>query len=104
MVGPSFSDDDRILASRLLKVGLVILVGVSGALVAVQGGADAPVVAASFTGGVVAGAALTWFVARNLRQIQPEGLRERRKRARERQSREPERRERDEREQRNRRR
>lgn len=83
MVGPSFSDDDRVLASRLLKVGLVILVGISGALVAVQSGADAPVVAASFAGGVVAGAALTWFVARNLRQIQPEGLRERRERARE---------------------
>lgn len=98
MVGPSFSDDDRVRTSRLLKIGFVLLVAISGALIAYQSGAGGAVVAASFGGGLVAGAVLTWFVARNLREIQPEGLRERRERERTRRERERRERERERRE------
>lgn len=104
MVGPSFSDDERLRTSRRLKVGFVLLIAVSGALVAHQGGGGATLIAASFVGCLVVGAALTWFVARNLRQIQPEGMRARRERPGGGLNSGRERRERDEREQRNRRR
>lgn len=101
MVGPSVSDDERLRTTRMLKAGFVLLIAASGALVAYQGGGDATLVAASFAGCLVVGAALTWFVVRNLRQIQPEGMRTRRNRAPERQNRDGER---DERKRRNRRR
>lgn len=77
MVGPSFTDDDRQRTARRLQLGFVLLVGASGALVAYQGGADGTVVAASFGGSLVVGAVLTWFVARSLQQIRPEGMQER---------------------------
>jgi membrane associated rhomboid family serine protease len=78
MVGPSYSDDERILRSRVLKIGFTFLVGASGAMVAFQGGAGTSIIAAAFVGGTLIGAVLTWFVARNLRAIQPEGLKKRR--------------------------
>ena len=88
MVGPSFGDDERDRTARLLKVGFVLLVAASGALVALQAGGDRAVVAATFLGSLVVGAALTWFVARNLARIQPDGMRERQERTRKQRERE----------------
>lgn len=87
MVGPSFSEDQRTRRAQLLKVGLTLLVGVSGAIVAFHAGGGWEFVGASFVGGLLLGAVLTWFVARNLRAIQPEGMQERRERERRRRNR-----------------
>lgn len=78
MVGPSVSEDERTLWSQLLKVGFTLLVGVSGAILAFHAGGGWEVIGASLAGGLLLGAVLTWFVARNLRAIQPEGMKERR--------------------------
>lgn len=77
MVRSSISDSDRSRAAWRLKAGLVFLVAVSAGIVAFQAGASGAVLWAAVAGGLVVGLALTWFVARNLRQVQPEGLRDR---------------------------
>lgn len=82
MVGPSFSPDERDQTARLLKAGFALLVGVSGALVAFQGGASVDIIGVAFVACLVVGVILTWFVARNLRAIQPEGMQKRRDRER----------------------
>ena len=87
MVGPSFSEDQRTRRARFLKGGFTLLVGVSGAIVAFHAGGGREFVGASFVGGLLLGAVLTWFVARNLRAIQPEGMEERREMERRRRNR-----------------
>lgn len=82
MVGPSISNDDRLRTTRLFKVGFTLLVGLSGALVAFQGDAGIEIIGIAFVVGLAIGGVLTWFVARNLRAIQPEGMRERQRRKR----------------------
>lgn len=72
MVGPSFSEDDRERTHRRLKIGFVGLVGASTGLVALQVGPTLPELVAAIAGGLVVGAALTWFVARNLRKMVPD--------------------------------
>ncbi|MGQ4555266.1 hypothetical protein [Halobellus sp. GM3] len=64
MVGPSLSDEERDVASRRLKVGFVALVGASGALISVQAGGSATVVAAGLVGGLALGYVLLWFLLR----------------------------------------
>ncbi|WP_336025217.1 hypothetical protein [Halobellus salinisoli] len=64
MVGPSLTDEDRDVASKRLKLGFVGLVGISGALIAVQGGGSEAVIAAGFAAGLVVGAVLLWFLLR----------------------------------------
>jgi len=64
VVGPSLTDDERDVASKRLKLGFVALVGVSGALIAVQGGGSAAVIVAGFVSGLVVGAVLLWFMLR----------------------------------------
>lgn len=70
MVGPSTTDEERRVANLQLKAGFVVLVAVSGALVAVQGeGTPAQVGGAALGGGVV-GVLLVRFLARMGRQYQ----------------------------------
>lgn len=64
MVGPSLTPTERDVASRRLKAGFVGLVGVSGALIAIQAGGSLPIVTAGFVGGLALGVALLWFLLR----------------------------------------
>ena len=64
MVGPSLTDDDRRRVSRRLRLGFVVLVAISGGLVAIQVGAGLPgIVVASVAGGGL-GLALVWYLVR----------------------------------------
>ena len=71
MVGPSTTDDQRRTAALRFKVGFVLLVGLSGGLVAASVGATVTQIALVVAGGLVVGAALTWWLVRSYRQIQP---------------------------------
>lgn len=75
MVGPSLSEEEHRAANRRLKVGFVLLVAVSAALIAYR--ADATLVEAGVVvaGALVVAAALLWFVLRLVRQMQPENPR-----------------------------
>ncbi|SFR54934.1 hypothetical protein SAMN04487947_2176 [Halogeometricum rufum] len=64
MVGPSMSDEERTAASTRLKVGFVLLVAASGALVALQAGGTPLYIGAGFVGGLVLGGALLYFLDR----------------------------------------
>lgn len=77
MVRSSITESDRKRAVWRLKAGLVVLVAVSAGIVAYQAGATGTALWAAVAGGTVVGGLLTWFVARNLRQVQPDGLRDR---------------------------
>jgi hypothetical protein len=61
MVGP-VSDDERDRFALKVKLGLTALVAGSGGLIAVQGDASLPLIAAAIAGSAVVGAALIWFV------------------------------------------
>ncbi|WP_255149541.1 hypothetical protein [Halorarius halobius] len=61
MVGP-ISSEERSAFALKVKLALTALVAGSAGLIAVAGDASLPVVAAAVVGGVVAGAALIWFV------------------------------------------
>lgn len=71
MVGPSFTEEDRRVASRRLKAGFVLLVGVSAGLVSYRAGASLAEGAIVVGASLAVGAALLWFVVRLLRQMQP---------------------------------
>jgi lysozyme family protein len=64
MVGPSLSDTERSTFARRLRVGFVLLVAVSGASTALQGGAGPAVVVAATVAGALVGAGLLWYLAR----------------------------------------
>ncbi|OAQ54768.1 hypothetical protein HTG_04170 [Natrinema mahii] len=49
-------------ASTQLKAAFVLLVGLSGGLVAFQGEASPVVIGAAVLGGIVAGSALLWYL------------------------------------------
>ncbi|MDF9744021.1 hypothetical protein [Natrinema salsiterrestre] len=49
-------------AAGQLKAAFVLLVGLSGGLIAVQSDASLPVIAAAILGGIVAGGALLWYL------------------------------------------
>ncbi|WP_137288577.1 hypothetical protein [Natronorubrum halophilum] len=51
-------------ASDQLKGGFVALVGFSGGMIALQGGASPVVIGLAVVGGLVAGVALLWYVLR----------------------------------------
>lgn len=61
MVGP-VSREERSAAMTRLKIGIVLLVGASGGLIALHGGASPPVLVAAIVGGLVVGALLTWYL------------------------------------------
>jgi len=64
MVGPSVTDEERRAANRRLQAGFVLLVAVSGGLVAVQVGGTPANVAAGAGAGLAVGLALRWFLLR----------------------------------------
>ena len=78
MSGP-ISQEDRERTMTRLKVGTVLLVGVSGGLITSQGEAAWTVVAASVVGGLVVGAGLVWFLFPDLEDVSPGTDREYRK-------------------------
>ena len=71
MVGPSTSDEERRSASFRFKAGFVLLVGLSGGLVASSMGASATEVAVVVGAGLAVGVALMWWLVRSYRQIRP---------------------------------
>ena len=64
MVGPSMSEEERATASSRLKAGFVLLVAVSGALVAFQSGGTPLLVGGGFLAGLLAGLLLIFFLVR----------------------------------------
>lgn len=64
MVGPSMTDEEREAASTRLKVGFVLLVAVSGALVAFQSGGSLAFVGGGFLAGLLTGLLLIFFLVR----------------------------------------
>jgi hypothetical protein len=64
MVGPSITDDERRLANRRLQIGFVVLVGLSGGLVALQAGASTPQIGLAVGGGLVLGGVLLLWLRR----------------------------------------
>jgi hypothetical protein len=76
MVDP-VSTEEREQFTLKLKIGLTAIVALSAGLIAVQGGASLPSIAAAVAGGGVVGAALIWFVFPGTGERQPEGKRER---------------------------
>ena len=64
MVGPSITDDERRLANRRLQIGFVVLVGVSGGLVALQAGASTLQIGVAIVGGLVLGGVLLLWLRR----------------------------------------
>jgi len=65
------SGDDG-YGSLPLQVGLVLIVGASGAFVSIQAGADLGFVLLAGLAGLVLGAVITWFLVRNIRAIMPD--------------------------------
>lgn len=78
MVEPSIDIRQRDRSALVLKALLTAMVGASGGLVSIQAGADTEFVLAAVAVGLVVGAVMTWFVARNIRRVQPEGIHKRR--------------------------
>ncbi|AKU08769.1 MULTISPECIES: hypothetical protein [Haloferax] len=64
MVGSSMSDEETRLANNRIKIGFVLLVGVSAGLVAVQAGATLVQSAIALLAGVAVGGVLTWYLGR----------------------------------------
>jgi len=62
MVGPSTTDDDRESFLLKFRVAFALLIGVSMALVAINGSATLPLVAGAGVGGTAVGAVLGWWV------------------------------------------
>jgi hypothetical protein len=80
MVGPSITDDERDLANRRLQVGFVVLVGLSGGLVALQAGASSLQVGVAVVGGLVLGGVLLLWLRRWSAQFRRETNRRRSRR------------------------
>jgi|APHM01.1.fsa_nt_gi hypothetical protein len=62
MVGP-VSNEERDAFTRKLKVGFVVLVGLSAGLITLQGDPSVVVFVGAVLGGLAIGAVLTWFIA-----------------------------------------
>lgn len=77
MVGPSISDDERRVANTRLQVGFVVLVGLSGGLVATQAGATLLQIGGAIAGGLVLGAVLLLWLRRWSSQFRRETNRRR---------------------------
>lgn len=71
MVGPSISKAERDATNRRLKIGMVLLIGLSGGLVSLQVDPTPMQVVAAVAVSLVIGAALTWFVVRTLKEFSP---------------------------------
>ena len=75
MTGP-VSDEDRERTMTRLKVGTVLLVGLSAGLITSQGDASPAVVAAAVVAGLLVGAALVRFLFPSIEQLAPASNRE----------------------------
>jgi len=64
MSRPRGRDGGDGIADRRLLAGFVLLVGLSGGLMALQGGASVPAIGVATAGGLVAGGALLWYLLR----------------------------------------
>jgi ammonia channel protein AmtB len=71
MVGPSMTDEERQSANRRLQAGFVLVVGVSGGLVALRAGGTTVQLLAGLAGGLVVGLVMLWFLRRWTREFQP---------------------------------
>lgn len=71
MVGPSDSEDERRSATLRFRAGFVILVGLSGGLVASSMGASVTEAAVVAAVGLAVGVVLMWWLVRSYRQIRP---------------------------------
>lgn len=75
MVGPSYTEEERRLASLRLKLGFVLLVGASGALVALQVDGSLVQLVGGFVGGLVVGVLLLAFLIHWGKEFNPAGRR-----------------------------
>jgi len=78
MAGP-ISQADRQRTMRKLKIGVVLLVGLSGGLITAHGDAAWQVVLAAIGGSLVVGAVLVWYLFPDLEALSPGTDREYRK-------------------------
>jgi len=78
MAGP-ISQEERQRTMRKLKVGVVLLVGLSGGLITSQGEASWQVVVAAVAGSLVVGVVLVWYLFPDLQTLSPGSDREYRK-------------------------
>ena len=71
MVGPSITKEERDATNRRLKIGMVLLIGVSGGLVSLQVDPTPLQIVAAVGISLLLGFVLTWFVVRTLREFSP---------------------------------
>jgi hypothetical protein len=71
MVGPSMSDRDRENASRQLRIGFVLTVGLSGALVALTVGGSLLEIGVAALGSLLLGAILITYLGRLGKEFNP---------------------------------
>ena len=69
MVGSSLTDDEKTVATKRLKIGFVLLVAGSMALMSLRIDPTPIQLAAAFGIGLGVGVVLLWFVLRNLREF-----------------------------------
>jgi len=65
------SSADRVRTLRWVKLGTVLLVGLSAGLISVQGGAAAGLIAGSVLAGLLVGGALVWYLFPDADAIAP---------------------------------
>ena len=69
MVGSTLTEEDKTVANRRLKIGLVLLVAASTTLMSLRIDPTPLQIATAFGVGLAVGAVLLWFVLRNLREF-----------------------------------
>lgn len=70
MAGP-VSGDDRARTLRWLKLGTVVLVGLSAGSIAAQGGASVELIAGAALAGLLVGVALVWYLFPDAEALAP---------------------------------
>jgi hypothetical protein len=65
------SSADRVRTLRWVKLGTILLVGLSTGLVSVQGGATTGLIAGSVLAGLLVGGALVWYLFPDADSIAP---------------------------------
>jgi Na+/H+-translocating membrane pyrophosphatase len=78
MTGP-ISDEDRERTMTRMKVGSVLLIGVSAGLITSQGDASLRVVVAAVVAGLLLGGVLVWYLFPSIEALSPASNREYRK-------------------------